>query len=151
MTMIYVVFFNQKPEYEMRINDLSSDVVSSALDHLDVPFSRPGHARAAAGDAQQPLARGVDLARVADHEGEFAAADRDVADADPWLGAAHFGQHLLAHLLEPRTGEILGVGLEQQIAAAGKVEAQIDPRMRDRPFGGQLGSASCRERVCQYV
>src|SRR3546814_8604982 len=102
----------------MRISDWSSDVCSSDLgearlrggqheargiDHLDVPFALPGHARAAAGDAQQPLARGVSLARVADHDGEFAAADRDVADADPWLGAAHFGPPLLAHLLAPRT------------------------------------------------
>src|SRR3546814_12109100 len=131
--MLYL-FIKQKTAYDVRISDWSSDVCSSDR-------------RAAAGDAQQPLARGVDLARVADHEGEFAAADRDVADADPWLGAAHFGQHLLAHLLEPRTGEILGFGLEQQIAAAGKVEAQIDPRMRDRPFGGlPFGEERSEER-----
>src|SRR3546814_17595986 len=96
--------------------------------------------------AQQPLARGVDLARVADHEGEFDAADRDVADADPWLGAAHLGQHLLAHLLAPRTGEILGVGLEQHIAAAGKVASQIDPRTRDGPSGGLLFGEEVRTR-----
>src|SRR3546814_4314592 len=95
-------FFKQKPAYERRISDWSSDVCSSDL-HL--------------------IARGLPrLARNAEHR---TLARAGIADdiADP-----------------ARRGDMV----ERAALLGGQVEtASGRPR--------EIGRASCRERVCQYV
>ena len=54
-------------------------------------------------------------------------------------GAAHLAAHQLLHRLEPLPGDVAGLRLEQQLAAAGEVEAEIDVH-RLRP-AGQMATA----------
>ena len=74
---------------------------------------------------RMPLDRRVDLGRVAHHERQLAAGRRDIADVDPRV-AAKLGRNLVLLGLQPLLQRIALVGLEQQVAAAGKVEAEVD-------------------------
>src|SRR3546814_3053764 len=65
-----VLFFKQKPAYEMRISDWSSDVCSSDL--ADLAFARRGHARTVRTDQHGVrilrAQRGLDLDHVVDRD-----------------------------------------------------------------------------------
>ena len=56
--------------------------------------------------------------------------------------AAQLGRDLVFHRLEPLLRRVGGVGLEQQMAAAGKVEAEVDLVLREptRPVAGLASS-----------
>ena len=87
------------------------------------------------GQRTNPFDRGIDLGRIADHEAELPIAAGDIADRDAWVAAPQFGADLLLHIDQPLPGDVLGRCLQQQMAAAGKVEPQIDARLHE---AGQL-------------
>ncbi len=62
--------------------------------------------------------------RIAHREAQLAARGREPGDPD--LRAAHLAADHVLHRLEPLAGDVVGLRLEQQLAAAGKVEAEID-------------------------
>src|SRR3546814_5946654 len=124
-------FFKQKTAYEMRISDWSSDVCSS-----DLPVAADAQlAGDAPGDQLVVAIEDVYLGirdRHADIDRRSVRADGGNGRPDRRLGGpehvprvAAAGAHLLLELLR------------QRLAAA------KDPH--------QIGSASCMERVCQYV
>ncbi len=78
----------------------------------------------------------AELGGIADEEAQLAAAGRDLGDVD--AGPAHLAAHQLLHRLEPLAGDVGGLRLEQQMAAAGEVEAEIDVDLA-RP-GRELGA-----------
>src|SRR3546814_7776641 len=115
-------FFKQKTAYEMRISDWSSDVCSSDLmDAAELPPER--YARVLA-----------DLSRI----NALTLAQR------PTLG---FLDRLRARGVGDRPWRILDVGF-----GAGDMLARIARWGERRGVAlDQIGRASCRERVCQYV
>src|SRR3546814_17175286 len=114
-------FFKQKTAYEMRISDWSSDVCSSDL----LPFDQV--------DAGDLLGhRMLDLQpRVHLHE----------PDA---VGAQTFGG-IGDELDRP------GADIIDRLRRAHRGGAELLPRRFVPSGGGEIGRASCRERVCQYV
>src|SRR3546814_18854935 len=119
-------FFTQKTAYEMRISDWSSDVCSSDLE------ARPHRAHLEADHA------GTDDDHLAWHLVQGERAGR--------------GDHLLFVGLDTRQrrrlragGDEDALGLERLLAAGLQLHRHL--------AGGrdQIGRASCRERVCQYV
>ena len=82
------------------------------------------------GQRPQPLDRGVELGRIANDEAQPPAGGRHVADLDARLAAAKLGRDLLFHRLQPLLGGVGDIGFEQQLAAAGDVEAEVDARAR---------------------
>jgi hypothetical protein len=69
---------------------------------------------------------GLDLRRIADDEAQLAAGGRDLADLD----ARRRGAHRPADRVFQQSGalarDVAGIRLEQQMAAAGEVETEID-------------------------
>jgi hypothetical protein len=103
----------------------------AAVDHFDRPVALAGEA-SAGGQRLDQTARGVDPARVLDHEREASAGGRHVADADPRLGAAQHRADRFLHRLEPLLGDLARIGLEHDVAAAGEVEPEVDHRAGQR-------------------
>jgi hypothetical protein len=102
---------------------------AAGVDHADVPGPLPAHAdrlRLVARD----LHRRIHLRRIADHEAEPPVGDRRIADLDPRRSTPRFGADRLLHQLEPLLGDVGRVRFHQQVAAAGKVEAEIDAGAR---------------------
>src|SRR3546814_16651770 len=143
-----LVFFKQKPAYEMRISDWSSDVCSSDLACPEGRDAVMGEAAAATpyGDvaALQPNSpRSVAAGGAAEQE------DRRQAERDRDDGRLEVA--LVAVLMQRKTRpgyvtvDQAGVGHE-----AGKSGFS---RGAPRPRGenGQIGCGSCRDRVCQSV
>src|SRR3546814_16870931 len=134
-TSFVVFFFKQKTAYDMRISDWSSDVCSSDLrPHVDRAAERLTD--------QRRVGRLVDDCAIQ----EFG---RILVELDTAIVAR---RHLFA-AVEQRRGAIGGeAAARPDIGAA--VEAlrrqtrEARQRFVDRP---QIGRASCRERVCQYV
>src|SRR3546814_20871716 len=107
----------------MRISDWSSDVCSSDL-------------RAAGGEEEQRLEAGMGD-EMQDGDAGIAGADGDEHEAEVRRGGSR--------------QELFGMILQQRHEAAGDRSRQAD---RDDSAGkgrGKNGSASCRERVWQYV
>src|SRR3546814_4477299 len=129
VVVFYFFFFKQKTAYEMRISDWSSDVCSSDLDAvLDHP--------AAGGELRAEL-DGADAWR------------RDLRAEDP---EHEDGRRRRLH----RAGAAAGGGRHppRREAARGDGAGGRRPqRRRDRRplHRAEIGRASCRERVCQYV
>src|SRR3546814_10680286 len=131
--MNFVIFFKQKTAYEMRISDWSSDVCSSDLTDI--------HDWTAA---------------VCRHHGQGGAHPQErpcLVHRDNLVPAfeAFFGG-------SARVDDTSGVGKDRKRAEllAGLVHQNAPARLaRDiMPDGASLseiGRASCRERVCQYV
>src|SRR3546814_10217410 len=107
---MYFCFFKQKPAYEMRISDWSSDVCSSDLRTLQP--------RA---ELVERVARTIIDGRARGRGGRAVDSGRAEVDVD---------------LLDQLGIELL-VRIERVIA-----------RIVERD---EIGRASCRERVCQYV
>src|SRR3546814_1806047 len=114
-------FFKQKTAYEMRISDWSSDVCSSDLPFIVV-------------DAK----RRVELAN---------------AMARKLLGEHIVGQDVRLALRNPAAAALLTEG-----APPGSRTELLDLGGQDQRWelladhiGNEIGRASCRERVCQYV
>ena len=94
------------------------------------------------GELAQPLDRGVDLGRIADQERQPPAGRRNVADVDARI-AAKLGRDLVLLGLEPLLQRVALIGLEQQVAAAGEVEAEVDLVLR-KPRRPARRRAACR-------
>ena len=93
------------------------------FDHLHVPVAVSGQ-RDRPGERAHPLDRGIDLGRIADQEGQPAAGGRDVADVDARI-AAKLGRDRIFHRREALLLRVARIRFEQQVAAAGKVEAEV--------------------------
>src|SRR3546814_17839572 len=119
--MCFFFFFKQKTAYEMRISDWSSDVCSSDL---------TGKSDAAIDQQQLAVIAQVEMQRGRPQAQRIETRNVNAglfqATTDPW----------------PR------------IALASVVDQHLDlhaPRLGLRQRGDkQIGSASCRERVCKY-
>src|SRR3546814_6756353 len=142
-------FFKQKTAYEMRISDWSSDVCSSDLPMLRTTIATPMGALAISGDGER-------LTRLAWAMDETPGAEA-VAD-DPLLREARrqieawFAGRLtrfdlpLTPAASPR-----GAVLRAAIVAIPHGETASYGQVARSGESGQIGSASCRERECQYV
>src|SRR3546814_8893318 len=123
-------FFKQKTAYEMRISDWSSDVCSSDLVAL-------------------PLARADMVER---ERGQRFGEPRQlmVMRCEEATAFVH-----LMHRLDHRPGErkpVIGRGAAPDLV---QYDEALRGRLREDRRGldhlDQIGRASCRERVCQYV
>ena len=88
--------------------------IARRIDDLHVPVAIAGE-RDRLGELAHPLDRGVDLGRIADHEGQPPAGGRNVADVDARV-AAQLGRNRILHRLEPL---LLRVALNRPRAAGG--------------------------------
>ena len=110
----------------------------------DLPVGRLGEADRLRLVAREP--RGfAGLGGVADRKAQQSALGGKAADLD--AGAAHLGPDQIFHRFEPLAGDIVGLRLEQQMAAAGEIEAEIDVD-RLRP-GRQPGLGPRRKQARQ--
>src|SRR3546814_4857823 len=129
-----IFFFKQKTAYDMRISDWSSDVCSSDLQQR----------RATQIGCIERLGIAGDLARDAAHL--IDDVERLVRGV---LGHLHDVTQAMTRIRHRITGD----------AGETVIKTQIDHRRVQTPrqFGNltverlQIGRASCRERVCQYV
>ena len=118
-------------------------VIRSQDGQLDMKLAMPKELGGPGGatNPEQLFAGGIDLARVAQQERDLAAAGGDVTRFDTGRGATEFRLHLVAHRLQPRFGEVRRIRLEQQVAAAGKVEADLRARewtVTDMRYGADV-------------
>src|SRR3546814_6359049 len=121
-------FFKQKTAYELRISDWSSDVCSSDLnDHYVLDIDR---ARQLLGWEPKHRLRNA-LPKM------VAALKRD---PQGWYKANKLNPALVAWY-----------GQRPVTPARAKHDGGADPGMDHMAMGHKIGSASCRERVCQYV
>src|SRR6056297_1434666 len=80
-----------------------------------------------------------------------------IADMDP-LDMA-YGGHVtrieraahLAQLADQRLGHLGTQGMSETVPGAGRLVIGLPPEGAQRLVADQIGRASCRERVCQYV
>src|SRR3546814_14301031 len=120
---VFVFFFKQKTAYELRISDWSSDVCSSDL------------RRQGALTLRHPVGIRQPLEAVA----------RQCVDAGDLAGDLDQAPYLRV------------VGLPGENELPGHQAVTIRPARNDGTFTGlkhrleEIGRASCRERVCQYV
>src|SRR3546814_13429870 len=129
--MYFLFLFNQKTGYVMRISDWSSAVCSSDLDRLIPDIIR------ALGAGERPMIRNPASIRPWQHvlealSGYLAIGTRLIEGRDDMATAWNFG---------PSDDDARPVSwiVERMLAAWGS------------PNGWEIGRASCRERVCQYV
>src|SRR3546814_12368156 len=127
-------FFKQKTAYEMRISDWSSDLCSSDLPHA------AGRARPTR-KAPAPVARvgaANEAARVEPRRDGFINAMQRFV----WSEGALYQVYAAP-------GQITDIALQpgEQLVGAGPVAAGDTVRW----IIGEIGRASCRERVGQYV
>src|SRR3546814_17762211 len=153
--MYLVLFLKQKTAYEWRISDWSSAVCSSDLSRAyhfrDLSDGRPVH-DAALFRLSPAGARRVRRGQEMDRARGPAAADHLESVADHRLGIradARLQRRLLARGL-----------VHRQIAARGRAVglSRLDDRLFQEAEAGresaqrkEIGRASCRDRVCQYV
>ncbi len=112
------------------------------IDHADIPVAGAGRADRR-GQRADLLHRRVDLSGIAHEEAQGAVGGRDIADVDRLRGdPAHLGADRVLHRGEARLGDVGGIRLEQDVAAAGEIEAEIDARRKAEPhlLGGRFGN-----------
>src|SRR3546814_19575097 len=130
--MFSFFFFKQKTAYEMRISDWSSDVCSSDLPETGIDAA-----------AQRAVTVGRPIMLVED-----VLCPREEADIfrHSQLGAQVDKRVIVQHEAVRRIVEALARPAQRRsdIATAGKGVA-------DRCIRREIGRASGRERVCQYV
>src|SRR3546814_12345971 len=125
MLYFLVFFFKQKTAYEMRISDWSSDVCSSDLEKVDGRLQLCTEAILVPRQEQLALDERVDDPAQALHRGARHAPVVEEAAGDPGGGGVEV-QHVVAEVAQQH----------RLFAADGEHE---------------IGRASCRDRVCQYV
>src|SRR3546814_19896293 len=131
MFIVLFFFFKQKTAYEMRISDWSSDVCSSDL----VIGGQHGV------DAALELGRAGEAAHELLEDVLAVAQFFEDARVDGGVDG-RLGRHALrGHL---RTGSLRGFLHARALCL-------LHHRLLLRLLGSQIGSASCRERVCQDV
>ena len=96
------------------------------IDDADRPVALPGEAGPLGKRLQHPT-RGIDLAGIVEQQAQLAARGGHVAELD--VGVVEHVARRFLHHLEPLAGDLRGIGLEQDVAAASKVEAKIDLRI----------------------
>src|SRR3546814_13153410 len=127
-------FFKQKTAYEMRISDWSSDVCSSDLGAAGLGSG------AGSGSGGGPGLRGAEEPRLGRRAYRQWAAPlgRKLAlrpHGEPARPSPRYSRHAVGGGLQPR----------RRLALPGA-------RLREPPQSvTEIGRASCRERVCQYV
>src|SRR3546814_15869499 len=129
----FFFFFKQKTAYEMRISDWSSDVCSSDLATVDL-LHQDG--------------RAVDNI-FAHHQSLLVEADRgNIGPADQ-INAISIDR--LAVLREEYAGIDSAQHTNDRQSVLVKQNTHFVDRSRHAHHHSQIGRASCRERVCQYV
>src|SRR3546814_20763257 len=123
-------FFKQKTAYEMRISDWSSDVCSSDLHHRLHP--RQWH----------DLPEGTRLDPVRQRA-------RQLVDRCARIRALLLPVRYLLLLAASLDAPAAGLSLDSQAPSSFGVTQPADDAVR--PPAGELGRASCRERVWTYV
>src|SRR3546814_11877569 len=122
MLFFFFFFFKQKTAYEMRISDWSSDVCSSDLSYPRVQIGR--------------LRKALDS-----HYGHNAPVNGLRFELRPGSYEIHF--------IETQAGR--GGGSTQMFPPAGGSQGRLGSGTLVWFLTLQIGRASCRERVCQYV
>src|SRR3546814_14959855 len=129
--MLCVFFFKQKTAYEMRISDWSSDVCSSDLPvPHDLPCCAPACRAAAVPD------RGLHVRAVGARPCQYPLTRHSVAPS-----------HLSGR---PGSRVLLALSHAAQLQDSSHGVVMSTPAL-DLPRDRELGRASCRARVCQYV
>src|SRR3546814_8929410 len=129
-------FFKQKTAYEMRISDWSSDVCSSDLAFIDLPYAqRLEKVKRPEELAERDLLDGI-WAEVNAHLGTQA---RSISELVEQLGIMRFGRRPLLADTFSGSGSI---PFEAARIGCDVIASDLNPK---------IGRASCRERVCQYV
>src|SRR3546814_1164418 len=125
-----VFFFKQKTAYEMRISDWSSDVCSSDLDR-GVTYARklPDGSTLVAGDWWPENYDGPPL---------ISLEERAARGLGLWVG-------------DTLTINVMGRDITAKIANIRRVDWTSFGINYVLVFSPEIGRASCRERVCQYV
>src|SRR3546814_10432551 len=114
-------FFKQKTAYEMRISDWSSDVCSS-----DLAFVAP-----------------LQLDIGEDESGRGLGGQRDRL-----VASRRHADHLVAEILD----DLDVVHRDDRVILYDQdLSGRLAPDMFPRLVQQEIGRASCRERVCQYV
>src|SRR3546814_16989650 len=132
ISCLYVYFFfKQKTAYEMLISDWSSDVCSSDLAERCIPQASPAGRRRNRGY--------VPAERLGSLKGH--ASEQQLPGGDC---GGHGDAVAVAVRREARLGDVQHFG-KLRLGARGRLAAE--PR---RAAVGQIGRASCRERVCPY-
>src|SRR3546814_3854459 len=135
--MIVVFFFKQKTAYEMRISDWSSDVCSSDLVFIDDYDALPVEA-----SRKLPLAMAGDL-----ESGQIVWRGKGVLnpfEADGRLASLADYPRFSAYLHAHRDAVVRRHVAGRNPAGWYRTIDRISPSL-------EIGRASCRERVCQYV
>src|SRR3546814_2687686 len=121
-------FFKQKTAYEMRISDWSSDVCSSDL------------------IAHQILA----LQAMTDYERGITVSVGIIQGGTTVnVVPEHCQVNVDFRLPDPQAADELRAKVQGLKAEVADVELDVDLKLKRPPM--QIGRASCRERVCQYV
>src|SRR3546814_14301173 len=138
--MVSGFFFKQKTAYELRISDWSSDVCSSDLGDV----FRARFIALCVGSLSQPKLPSIE--GLADFKGKIFLNSR--WDYDYTGGAPDNPQ--LTNLRDKRVA-IVGTGCSAVQAIPHLAEWAKELYMFQRTPSMEIGRASCRERVCQYV
>src|SRR3546814_4242504 len=155
---VFFFFFKQKTAYEMRISDWSSDVCSSDLGGVEQgPVVLAAvEAVADADTVRRPRCRESNAAAQA-------TASESVHAASPPIRRAECCADRAGARTGARTGRSLRQRVDRRQVAALLVEVHavaehVAVRHLDAHVVGadaidrsEIGRASCRERVCQYV
>src|SRR3546814_629470 len=130
----YIFYFKRKTAYEMRISDWSSDVCSSDLWFLaDLAIAMAGYISVGLYPKQSCDA----VKFILKHSDTKAIFVGPMPDADEFMSAVPEGT--------------IRIGFPYE--GVSHCDHQWDDLVRaSEPFAGyQIGRASCRARVCQYV
>src|SRR3546814_8537345 len=127
-------FFKQKSAYDMRISDWSSDVCSSDLNHRVEIGKRPEHR--------------VDVAVIGDVIAEIGHG-RGIDGRKPDRIHAEIDQMIKPPRDAAQITDTVAIGILTRPGIYLVDATAFPPTLRHASL--QIGRASCRERVCQYV
>src|SRR3546814_1619604 len=136
-----VLFFKQNTAYEMRISDWSSDVCSSDLGAADFP------------DGKHFLAVPKSIGHVGQDLGNFHFSKPVIGHHGLVIYLTVNG-YRIGHAVANEAGELVTMLPEIQGIGKGRDEffkACALDLVTILTLAAEIGRASCRERVCQYV
>src|SRR3546814_5078532 len=127
--MVFFFFFKQKPEYEMRISDWSSDVCSSDLASLQLS------------GLQQAIEQQIERGRA------NIAFLGEIGEPARLRNFPVIGHRLIHHVAEMLRRVVRHIPVD----LVGAQAATLNHRRECASRAEETGRASCRARVCQYV